>query len=472
MNTILVLSALGLITMFAGVYNARKALVPIVVIGLIIAFFQNLTDWNTWNNQAAHSAFYEKYVNGMLRFDNYAVAFTGLLILGVIFIIFLCDQYFHDDKKNPNIADIYALILFTLVGGIMMVSYNHMAMLFIGIETLSISLYILAGSRKMDLGSNEASLKYFLMGSFSTGFLLFGIALIFGTTGSFDLGVIKDWTVTNAGNLPLIFKAGLFMILIGLFFKVSAVPFHFWAPDVYEGSPTMISALMATVVKVASFAALFRLMYICFGSILPVWFYLVWIVAVLTIVVGNFSAVMQKSVKRMLAYSSLANAGYLMIGVLALNEHASSALLYYGAAYTIATITAFGVQMIVSKEKGDDSYEAFHGLARKNPLLATVMVIAMLSLAGIPPLSGFFSKYYVFANAIENNYLYIVIIAIVCSLLGIYYYFKVIAAMFHTETHTEKLPVKTSYQAVLVLSAILILAIGLFPNWIIGLFNA
>jgi NADH-quinone oxidoreductase subunit N len=472
MNVILILSALGLVTLFTGVYNMRKMLLPVVVLGLLAAFAANFMQWNESVAAGSSGMFYANYVKGMMQFDHYAVAFTGLLILSSIFIFFLCEQYYKDE--DHNIADVYGLIIFTLIGGVMMASYTHMAMLFIGIETLSISLYILAGSKKIDLASNEASLKYFLLGSFSTGFLLFGICLIYGTTGSFDIFVIRDFVVAHSGNtnsLPLIFKTGLFLMSVGLLFKVSAAPFHFWTPDVYEGSPTLITAFMASVVKIAGFAALFRLFYTCFGSIVPLWYYTIGIIAVLTILIGNFSAVYQKSVKRMLAYSSIANVGYLLVGVLSMNEHASSALFYYLSAYAVSTIASFGVLMVVSKARGSEDYEAFNGLAKKNPLMAGVLVLAMLSLAGIPPLAGFFGKYYIFSNAIENNYIAVVIIAALSSLLGIVYYFKLIVAVFTPapETDSTAITVKPVFTTVMVIAGLLIILMGIFPDYIIGL---
>ncbi len=462
MNTIIILSCLGLVTLFTGVYNLRKLILPLVIVGLLASFAVNFSDWDT--NIA--------YFNDMLRFDNYAVAFTGLLSAVMLVIFFLCDHHYR--KEDSNIADIYALMLFTLVGGIIMVSYSNLTMLFIGIETLSIPLYVLAGSRRFSLNSNEAALKYFLMGAFSTGFLLFGICLIFGTTGSFHLDVIKAYVVANAGDLPGIFKAGMFLMLIGLLFKVSAAPFHFWAPDVYTGAPTLVTTFMATVVKTAGFAALFRLFYICFGGIVHEWFYTVWAVTALTITVGNLSAIFQKSVKRMLAYSSISNAGYLLLGVLALNENAQSAMLYYTAAYSLSTICAFAILMLVEDAKGDSNYESFNGLARNNPALAFIMTLALLSLAGIPPLAGFFGKYYLFANAIENShidnsYIWIVVIAVLNSLMGIFYYFKVIVAMFSKETALEKLNIKGSYLFILMAAAFAVVVLGLFPQIITGL---
>jgi NADH-quinone oxidoreductase subunit N len=222
---------------------------------------------------------------------------------------------------------------------------------------------------------------------------------------------------------------------------------------------------MATVGKTAAFAALFRLLFLCFGAALQAWFIPIWGITALTIIIGNLSAVTQKSVKRMLAYSSVANAGYLMIGVLSMNEHAAGSLFYYTAAYSLSTICAFAILMIVQQSRGSEDYTAFHGLAKNNPLLAGVMIIAMLSLAGIPPLAGFFGKYFLFVNAMDNNYPWIVIIAVLGSLVGVYYYFKVIVSLFQTpDTEFPKLKVKPAYVIALVLAAIAILVVGIMPG--------
>ena len=339
MNAILLLSALSILTLFAGAFNMKKLALPLIFVGLLGAFVLNLGEW-----EIADNFFYNK----MLLFDHYAVAFSGLLIILTLFIFFLCHQYYK--KENADIVDIYGLLIFVLIGGIIMASYANLTMLFIGIEILSISLYILAGSRRLSLRSNEASIKYFLMGSFATGFLLFGIALVYGETHTFHLDVIRQYVIAQNGNLSLKFTTGIVMMLIGLSFKVSVFPFHFWAPDVYEGSPTLVTTFMATVVKTAGFAALYRLFVTCFDNTpLPdAWLNIIWGMTALTITVGNFSALYQKGAKRMLAFSSVSNAGYLMIGVLAMNHaFSANAIFYYTAVYSLATIAAFGVLMLV-----------------------------------------------------------------------------------------------------------------------------
>ena len=403
----------------------------------------------------------------MMRYDNYAVSFVGLMIFSVLMIMLLASYHFRNE--DSHIADIYALMIFTLVGGLVMVSYASLVMLFVGIEILSIALYILAGSRRMNLSSNEASLKYFLMGAFASGFLLFGITLMYGVTGSFDLLVISDYVNGNE-ELPMLFITGVLLILIGFSFKIGAVPFHFWTPDVYQGTPTLITAFMATVVKTAGIAAFFHLFDICFSAIDGVWFNILWVIAAATILLGNVSAVMQNEAKRMLAWSSVAHAGYLLIPVLALNELSASAIFYYTAAYSVASISAFAVLLGISQFNNEMPIDQYKGLAKNNPIMTTALVIAMFSLAGIPPLAGFFGKYFVFVTAMESNLNIAVLIAIAGSLIGIYYYFKPVIFAFNQEVPPiEKIKGNAAFNFVLFAGIIISLIIGIFPDLLANL---
>jgi NADH-quinone oxidoreductase subunit N len=460
MTPIICISALGIITLFTGVYNFRKALVPVITIGLLAILGLISMEWS-----GQISAF--EIYKDMIHFDHFGMIFSGVMIISTLMIVlFSAHPYRH---QVNNIGDIYGLLLFALVGGVIMTSFNNLSMLFLGIEILSIPLYILAGSRKFDLASNEASIKYFLMGSFSTGFLLFGIALIYGETHTFSMEGIRDWYAT-VGNYPPLFSLGVLMVLVAMLFKVSGVPFHFWAPDVYQGAPTVVTSFMSTVVKTAGFAALFRLLFTWFGGILPAELTnILWMVAALTITVGNVSALMQTRVKRLLAYSSISNAGYLLMAIVSLNLHSDGAILYYTLAYSLATILAFGVLILVEEYAGNDDFTAFHGLAKKNPLLAFVLCVSMISLAGIPPLAGFFGKYYIFRTALENNMFWLVIIAIGNSLIGVYYYFKVMISIFqpgNEALYQEPLRINMIANVVLILGVITLIAIGVMPDMV------
>ncbi|MFM7725127.1 MAG: NADH-quinone oxidoreductase subunit N, partial [Flavobacteriales bacterium] len=278
----------------------------------------------------------------------------------------LFPAYFADDQKR---VDRSALVVFALIGALCMVSFNNMIMLFLGIEILSVSLYVLAGSEKLRLDSNEAALKYFLMGAFATGFLLFGIALTYGATGSFDLQVISQAVAANPSSSNMMLVSGLFMLLVALVFKVSAAPLHFWAPDVYQGSPMPVTAFMSTVVKTAAFAAFFRLFFVAFSPLVGSWTLTLSVISGVTILIGNVAAVAQSNLKRMLAYSSVAHAGYLTMAVVAMNDQASSSLFFYAVAYSLSSLSAFSILLIVSGANGIETTEAFRGLARKSPLL-------------------------------------------------------------------------------------------------------
>lgn len=457
MNSVFVLSGLGIFSLLAEIFNAKRFLFPLVILGLIVSALLLVLDWN---QGAAH------YSN-MLTFDNYAVAFS-ITLFGIAALWFLMSKDYF--ANHAHTTDHFSLVLFSLTGAMFMVSYTNLAMLFLGIEVLSISLYVLAGSSFGDLFSNEASFKYFLMGSFATGFLLFGIALIYGVTASFDLHVIASHISGGAGGKTAWLYAGILLLIVGLGFKISAVPFHFWAPDVYEGAPTVITAFMSTIVKIAAFAGFYRLFSICFATVSGEWTDVIQVLAVLTLLVGNITAVYQHSVKRMLAYSSVSHAGYLLISLVALNAISASAILYYAVAYALATITAFTVLHIIEADDENAVIDSFNGLVKRNPYLAFCMAIAMLSLAGIPPLSGFFGKYYIFTVAFKSGYIPLVALAVVTSLIGIYYYFRIIIAMYLKSTERAgPIRVPLRHSVIFAITLLLIAIFGVFPELLVGL---
>jgi NADH-quinone oxidoreductase subunit N len=457
MNAVYILSGLGLFSLISEIFNFRKILFPVVLLGLLASAAVVIMDWNT---SVSH-------FSNMLTFDNYAVAFSAVISFIAFLWFMMSRDYF---ENNTHVTDHFALVLFSLVGAVFMVSYTNLAMLFLGIEILSISLYILAGSKMKELTSNEASLKYFLMGSFATGFLLFGIALIYGVTGSFDLPTIANAVKSTTGPFTTLLYSGILLMMVGLAFKISAVPFHFWAPDVYEGSPTVVTAFMSTIVKIAAFAGFYRLFSMCFASVSSQWGNVVEVITVLTLVVANVTAVYQNSVKRMLAFSSVAHAGYLLITLVSLNEISDNAILFYVISYASASIAAFAVLHNVAFESENASVEAFNGLVKKDPFIAIAMTIALLSLAGIPPLAGFFAKYYIFTVAIESGYFGLVLLAVVTSLIGIYYYFRIIIAMYLKASDTSR-PVQLTlmHQIVIIICVIMIVLLGVAPDMIISL---
>jgi NADH-quinone oxidoreductase subunit N len=489
MNTLIILSATGIIALFSEIFGFKKVLLPLIMLGLVGALVTDVMDWNTNIS----------YYNNMMLVDNFAVAFTGLLIVITLLWFVMSPEFFHEPTSR---VDHFALIIFALIGGQLLTSYSNLLMLFLGIEILSIPMFILAGSNKSNLQSNEAALKYFLMGAFATGFLLFGIALIYGATGSFHLQNIAQFISAQQGNIPpmiivgvlLIYGAtgsfhlkniaefisaqqgnispmitvGVLLMLVGLAFKVSAAPFHFWAPDVYTGSPTVVTAFMSTVVKSAAFAGFFRLFYTCFATSNAAWTNTIWALAALTIIIGNVTAVYQTNFKRMLAYSSIAHAGYMLLAILAMNQYAQGSILFYATAYSVSSLTAFAVLLLVSHVTKNDSIDSFNGLAKKNPLLAFVTVLAMLSLAGIPPMAGFFAKYFIFTAALQQHYVWLVIIAVIGSLVGVFYYFRIIIALFK-DGEGEVIPMNVVFKTFLIVCSLAALLLGVMPQWVAGL---
>lgn len=462
MKTIIVLTGLGVLALLAELFRFKRLLFPLIIIGLIGAIATTVS--YAWFGDGI----LEQYIGGMLKFgSNEVVSFpmitTGIILLTALLWFILAHNELSDET---NITDHYALVCFMLVGAVILTCFTNLTMLFLGVEILSIPLYVLAGSRKRDLASNESAFKYFLMGSFASGFLLFGIALIYGATGSFDLTFISNQVNDKTLIMPEYFHAGIILLLVGMLFKVSAAPFHFWAPDVYQGSPTPVTALMATVVKTAAIVSIANLFLSrVFAPLSAFWAPVLATCATLSLLIGNISAVLQPSVKRMLAFSSISHAGFLVMAIVAVaSSYAQTTVYFYTAAYSFASIAAFTVLIIVNKASGSDLVESFNGLGKRNPLLAVVMTIALLSLAGIPPTAGFFGKYFIFSAAFSAGYGWLAIVGIIASLIGVYYYFRIIIAMFFRESDKTVIPVSNLHQVLLFVSAVFILILGLLPD--------
>ena len=464
MYPIVLLSIFGIAALFLGFSKSKNILLPSTLLFLAISFAANFYEWN----QGPLLYFYD-----MFRVDNLTLAFSGIVLISAFMIVAISGGF--QDNADAEPAEYYALMLFSLVGAIMMIGFEHLIMLFLGVEILSVALYVLTGSNKRNLRSNEAALKYFLMGSFATGFMLFGMTLIYGATGSFDLTEIQGYvSTTNLAAPSYILFAGLLLLLIGMLFKVSAAPFHFWTPDVYEGAPTIFTTFMSTIVKTAGFAAIYRLLNHSFTSAYGFWWIVIAAIAVLTLLVGNIGATSQKSFKRMLAYSGISHAGYLLIAITALSGPSEKSIVFYSLAYSLSTISAFGILMLVSKQKTiegqpDERYDAFNGLAKNNPFLAFVLTVSMLSLAGIPLTAGFWGKFFIFTSAAERGIIWITVVAVLMSTVGIYYYFRVIIASYMREGDLARIRVAPFYKVVLVLATFLTILFGLAPGLFEGL---
>jgi NADH-quinone oxidoreductase subunit N len=461
MTALLILFLTAVVCMFAGLFGKRDILQGLTLLGLGAALGVSVMALTSGN-----AGWGGAYVS-MFHFDQYAQAFTVITLISVLLLIGMSGWSFR--SLQSSLGDHYALILFSLCGALCMFSFTNLVMLFIGIEILSIPLYVLAGSRRDDLSSNEAALKYFLMGSFATGILLFGMTLVYGSTGTFNTAAIGEAVGRGVASSGML-KAGVLLLMIGLCFKVSAVPFHFWAPDVYQGSPNTVTAFMATAVKTAGFAAFYRLFSTCFASINEFWSVGLAAIAALTMILANFTAIFQNDFKRMMAYSSISHAGYLLMAVLVAGQPGSAgAILLYAFTYSVATICAFSAYIIVAEPSGDGSFSSFNGLSKKQPLVAVVMALSMLSLAGIPPLAGFFGKYFLF-TAVMKQYPWLVVIAVINSAVSIYYYLKVIIAMyFSKDENTYEVAVPSVIRWVMVAGVILITLLTILPGNVFGL---
>ncbi len=400
----------------------------------------------------------------MISVNNFSVAFSSLFIVLTIFLVALSHNFYENHQSK--LSDFIAIKIFLLSGAVAMVSFGNLAMFFLGIEVLSISLYILAASNRMNLKSNEAGMKYFLMGSFASGIILFGICLVYGAMGSFDVSEISQ--MSQSAELPIWFPIGIILLSIGMLFKIAAVPFHFWAPDVYEGSPSMTTATMSTLAKVVAMATFFKLLSALNADLNYNFQLVIVIISIASMTVGNIMALKQSNVKRMLAFSGISHAGFMIMTLLSIGTSAGS-LLYYATAYSLAGIGAFSVLLYVCKNQNNEDITNFQGLGKTNPLLAAVLTGSLLSMAGIPIFSGFFAKLALFNQTIEAGYLVVVIFAVINSIISVGYYFKLILAMYTKEPNEARTGKPFLIYAVALLALLLNLALGLFPSLVMDL---
>ena len=457
MICIIAAAILGVSMMFVGLFFKKSTVVR--MIGVLCFFI--LLGATIFDFTSIYESGTKLYFNDMLSVESRSAWFNLLIASCAVVYIVIFNKSISRVGKND--AEYFALLLFIMVGVFMLSSFNHLLILFLGIEILSIPQYILAGSDKENIKSNEASLKYFLMGAFSTGILLMGITLIYGSVGSFEIEKIAMAFQSEVTALPMI---GVLLLIISFGFKVSAAPMHWWTADVYDGTPTAITPFMATIVKVAVFIAFVNLFHGAFGSIHYSWKLSIAIIICVTLFIGNITAVYQQSVKRMLAYSSIAQAGFMLFAVFALNDTAESALVYYAVSYTLASIGVFAVLIKLK----DYTYEGFNGLGKLHPIYAITATICLLSLAGIPVTSGFFAKYFVLTAAMEHGlWIGIIVFAVLMAAVSVYYYFRVIRAMYFATSDSDQLiETNPTEQILLVLNAVLVIALGLFPQVILG----
>jgi NADH-quinone oxidoreductase subunit N len=439
--------------------SAKKNLYVLALLGLAIGFILNLKRFGV-----AETAF-----SGALSLDQFAAYFNIIFLLGAFLSVIISRDYLSNTNKYSN--EFFALILFSTSGMMILSSAKEFMSLFLGFEIMSISVYILAAFNRKSARSTEAGIKYLILGGFSSAILLYGIALLYGASGSVYLDeIVSKFDPTN----PL-FLAGSALVLVGFIFKIGAFPLHQWVPDVYEGAPMPVTAFMSVGVKAAAFAILLRVIFEGFSeiqiSIMPV----LWIVAVFTMIVGNIAAIAQKSIKRMLAYSSIAHAGYALVGVVAAyggDKLAVSSVIYYLFAYMFMNLGAFGVLAYLSRDgKECETFDDISGLWRKRPYLALALGVFMFSLAGIPPTLGFFAKYRLFLSAVQADFYWLAVIGILSSVVSAYYYLRVLVYAYMKEETTTFPSFKFASSVVLIVLCIGTLVLGVFPfdSWDLAL---
>ena len=457
MNAIIVSTLLGVIMMFCswGI-KSQQVQKNIALIGLFILIIANLAQSSGW-----YVVDYD--TKGMLTYSIFGLYANTLLFALTFIYVWINGEEIA--KITSSSADFYSLFFFILCGISILTSFDNLLMLFLGIEILSIPLYILTGADKKNMFSNEAALKYFLMGSFSTGILLLGITFIYGATGSFHLTAPVVSISTGIAQEQILLSTGLILLFAAMNFKVSAAPFHFWTPDVYDGAPTVFTSFMATIAKAAGFIAFINVFNSQHKALGYSWTLLLTFVILSTLLVGNIIAVFQRSVKRMLAYSSIAQAGFMLFALYGKSDINYESTLLYAVVYSIATIGIFAV-LVKMKE---NSFEAFNGLGKAHPLLAFTTTVFLFSLAGIPLTGGFFAKYYMLSALLKAGAgLWLVLVAVVFAAISIYYYFKIIQAMYFTTGEPAINPLPSQYKYQLLTLAILLLVLGVFPNLLLN----
>ena len=472
---IVIITAMAVLMVDLVLPRDRKSWCVIVsLVGLAVAAFSCYSLWDK-SGYSFPTAF-----NGTVVADDFALAFQAILIVVAALSVLLSVKYI--EQKGINYGEYYALLLFSTSGAMLMATSRELITIFIGLEVLSIALYILSGFARTEARSEESAMKYFLLGSFSSAFFLYGIALVYGGTGTTRLDTLT--TVPMASLTASYTVAGFALLLIGLAFKAAIVPFHSWTPDVYEGAPTSVTAFMSAGAKCGAFAALVRVAVV----LLPLSYIfhdVLWVLAILTMVVGNFVAIVQTNIKRMLAYSSIAHAGYILVGLLAGSSAAASVdpsirteayagILFYILAYTFMNLGAFGILILLARRGNElNNIEDLQGLAQSQPWAAALMALFMFSLAGVPPAAGFFGKFYIFIAAVHAQQYSLAVIGLVASVVGAAYYLRIVYTMyFQPATHQYPAHIwrfSPGASIALVISAIATLYFGVLPS---GLYKA
>ena len=457
----IVLAAFMLLIIVVDAFSAKAKAIShaLSVAALIAGMASCIYHWQVKTNVFA----------GMIIFDSFSLTASFIFCLAALITVLLVQK---TEYESPQF---YSLLILTLIGMIFLAAGSHFVVIFIGLEILSLSVYVLAAFAKKDPLSSESGLKYFLLGSFASAFFLYGVAFVYGASGSLQLnGIAKALSASGFDNQTMLYL-GLIFLIVGYAFKISIAPFHMWTPDVYEGAPTPVTAFMASTVKAAALASLLRAFQIAFPSAANFWQPLIWVLAVATMFFGNLSALSQNNLKRLLAYSSIAHAGYMLAGLLASPHQAQQTLLYYFATYAFMNLGAFAIVAWLERTAGIHEVSQYQSMAYTRPYLAILMTLFLVSLGGLPPTAGFFGKFYLFRAILEQNHVWIVVLAVINSAISFYYYLRVVISMFTPEKETIAAPsgrVSLPVFVVLVLTVIGSLWLGLFPEVFLNLARA
>ena len=456
LGPILAVSGAALVVLLLDLLPPRERKEHLGAVGLVGALAGLFLTVSLWGGD-------ERAFGGMVILDRYAQFFYVVIGYALGLVLLLSLDYVR--RQGIESGEFYLLALFSAVGMMLMASAGDLIMIFLGLEIMSIALYVLAGFFRNRLEAGEASLKYFLLGAFASGFLLYGIALVYGATGATNLDRIGAAVAGGAARDPLL-VIGFGLLLVGFGFKIAAVPFHMWAADVYQGAPTSVTAFIATGSKAAAFAALVRVLLSALPGAPIDWAPLVWVLAALSMTIGNVVAIAQQDLKRMLAYSSIAHSGYMLIGVVAGGSLGYGAVLFYMLVYTFTTVGAFGVLLLLERE-GTESVEVgqLSGLSARHPLLALVLTVFLLSLIGIPPTAGFVGKFYLFGGAVQAGYIWLAVVGVLNSAVAAYYYLRVIVYMYMREPEARPAALTPSFSGGLALAVAVwgVIHLGILP---------
>lgn len=452
----------ALATMGAEAFRGRDERIPIGglgVVGLIGAAVSSVLLWG--RNSAGF---------GVVVADNFGLFVT--LVLAAVGLLTIMFSAHVVERDGLPAGDYYALVLFSIAGMMMMATANDLLVVFIALEILSLGVYVLTGIRRDDPRATEAAFKYFLLGAFSSAFFLYGIAFTYGVTGSTRLDRVGSFLASQSLTTSPMVLIGLGLLLVGFAFKISAVPFHMWTPDAYEGAPAIVTGFMSTGVKAAAFAAFTRVFLSTFEPLTAGWAPLVWVLAAATMILGTVVGVAQSNLKRMLAYSSIAHGGYLLVGLVAANQVGKAAILFYLLAYAITNVAAFGViALLGSRERANDELRDYAGLWQTHPGLAALMTVCLLSLGGLPPTAGFIGKWYIFSAAVSAGYYGLAVIGVLTSVVSVFFYLRVVVMMYMADREGLAVPPRISRvgMAALALSIAAIFFLGILPTPVLDL---